>query len=126
MNSTINSILQNAKLIYKESIQSNNEIIEELALSIITDIKILQDNKEISKPRERITLNDEKSKDINILAYIFSEYEHSLLFSNDNQSNAIQKISDLLDVKSTTFRNKRDYYDSYTTDIHPTKYLITL
>lgn len=114
MKSTINSVLQNAKLIYKESIQSNNETIEELALSIITDIKILQNNKEISKPRERITFNDEKSKDINILAYVFSEYEHSSLFPNDNQSDAIKKISGLFNVKYDTFRLKRDYYDSFT------------
>jgi len=114
MNSSIDTILKNAKLIYKESIQVNNETIEELALSIITDIKILQDNKEISKPRERITLNNEKSKDINILAYVFSEYEHSSLFPIDTQSKAFKKITNILDVKYNTFTNKRDTYDSYT------------
>jgi len=114
MNLIFNTILENAKLIYKESNQIDNEKIEELALSIIIDIKKLQSDKKKYKPRERITLSDEKSKDVNILAYVFSEYEHSSLFPMENQSNAIKKISKLLDVKYNTFRNKRDNYDRYT------------
>jgi len=114
MNLIFNTILENAKLIYKESNQIDNEKIEELALSIIIDIKKLQSDKKKYKPRERITLSDEKSKDVNILAYVFSEYEHTSLFPNDNQLSALTKITNLIDVKPNTFKNKRDAYDSYT------------
>ncbi len=110
----LNNILDNAKLIYKESNLIDNEKIEELTLSIIIDIKNLQNDQKEYIPRERVTLSDEKSKDVNILAYVFSEYEHTSLFPDDNQSDAIQKISNLLDVKYHTFRNKRDNYDRYT------------
>ena len=114
MNSLFKNILDNAKLIYKKSNLIDNEKIEELALSIIIDIKNLQNDKKEYIPRERVTISDEKSKDVNILAYVFSEYEHTSLFPDDNQSDAIQKIRDLLDVKYHTFKNKRDYYDTYT------------
>jgi len=114
MNKTFESILSNAKSIYKESIKIDNVIIEELALSIITDIKILQSEKKPSIQRERVRLDNEHSKDVDTLAYIFSEYEHTALFPDNTQTAAFKKVSDLLNVKHNTFTNKRDYFDSHT------------
>ncbi len=129
MNELVESILSNTKKAYKESALIDNLVIQDLLLSVLADCSRLQDSiaskdvasnfvddkdKKVFKPRERITLSDEKSRDINIIAYIFSKYEHTALFPNKNQTDAFKEISKLLDVKPTTFRNKRDAFDRFT------------
>jgi hypothetical protein len=119
MDSRLNNILQNAKSIYRESIQENNSVIEELSLSIITEVTILnndenRENFQHKELRRRVRLDDEHSRDVDILAYVFSEYEHIALFPNDTQTSAFTKVSDILNTKPNTFSNKRDFFDSHT------------
>ena len=117
MNDKQDNILNNAKSILRESILSNNKIIEELSLLIIADVAVLIDNesKNTSKvDRTRVRLDNEHSRDVNIMAYIFSEYEHTALFPNDTQTSAFTKVSKILNVKPNTFSNKRDFFDSHT------------
>ncbi len=116
MKNIIESILDNAKKAYKESVMIDNIVIQELLLSILTDAKRLQEPIEpkIQKTRERITLKETHSRDIDIIAYIFSEYEHSSLFPEKSQTDAVQHISDVMNVKYNTFTNKRDAFDRYT------------
>ena len=118
MDSIVSNILNNAKLAYKEIVISDNEVIQELLLSILADSKRLQGLKinsvSTSVPRERVTLDRERSADINTIAYIFSEYEHTSLFPNLNQTQAFKEVSKILNVKQNTFTNKRDAFDKFT------------
>ena len=119
MDNGLNDILQNAKSIYRESIKENNSVIEELSLSIITEVTILKnaknrENFQSKEPRRRDRLNNEHSRDVDIVAYIFSEYEHIALFPDDKQTSAFKKVSEILNTKPNTFSNKRDFFDSHT------------
>jgi hypothetical protein len=126
MDMLVESILSNTKKAYKESVLIDNSIIQDLLLSVLADCSRLADsidkqelicNVESSDKRitrVRSTLSDDHSKDINIVAYVFSEYEHTSLFPNKSQTEAFEEASGLLNVKLTTFRNKRDAYDRYT------------
>ena len=116
MKTITENILDNAKKAYKESVIIDNTVIQELLLSILTDVKRLQEPVEpkVHKNRERLTLSETHSKDIDIIAYIFSEYEHTSLFPNKSQTDAVQYISKLMNVKYKTFTNKRDSFDRYT------------
>ncbi|MEA3419942.1 MAG: hypothetical protein U9Q90_11160 [Campylobacterota bacterium] len=110
------SILDNAKKAYKESVVIGSIEIQELLLSILTDTIRLQESVESSanKPGEGILSEDTQPRDINIIAYVFSEYEHTSLFPNKSQTNAVKYVSQLLNVKYNTFKNKRDAFDRYT------------
>jgi len=122
MKKITDNIIENAKKAYKESILIDNTTIQDLVLTIITETKKLQEipKKELSirrnilSTRERVLLEDGQSHDINIIAYIFSEYEHTALFPNINQTEAVSIIANLMNVKYKTFTNRRDRYDRYT------------
>lgn len=122
MKEIIDNIMENAKKAYKESIIIDNIVIQDLILTIITETKKLQEipKKELNtvrhipSTRERVLLEDSQSNDINVIAYIFSEYEHTALFPNMNQTEAVSAIADLMNVKYKTFTNRRDRYDRYT------------
>ena len=117
MNSIVDNILLNAKKAYKESVIIENIELQELILSILTDISRIKETSKTNRrhmPRERIILDDEHAEDTNVLAYVFSEYEHTSLFPDKSQTEAFQFIADLLNVKYKTFSNKRDAFDKYT------------
>jgi len=124
MTKIIENIMNNTKQAYKESVIVDNTVIQDLLLAILTDTNRLQEIakiekeepiiKKVSKTRERVLLEDNQSNDINIIAYVFSEYEHTALFPNINQTEAVSMIADLMAVKYKTFTNRRDRYDRYT------------
>jgi ribosome-binding protein aMBF1 (putative translation factor) len=51
---------------------------------------------------------------LNKIAYYLSKFEHYSLFERDlNQGETLKKLADILAVKVTTLKNKRDLYDPY-------------
>jgi len=62
----LNSILDNARIAYKESVLIDNEIIEEQLLSIMTSTKILlnemKSNTDLNKPKIKDTVNNESDE----------------------------------------------------------------
>jgi hypothetical protein len=66
--------------------------------------------------RSRVHKRVKDPKDVNIVAYFLSKYEHHDLFigQNYNQSETFTKASELLGVPMGTLRNIRDAFDRYT------------
>jgi len=131
MRKELDSILQNVKLAYKESVLIENDIIQDILLTVLTDVKMLEDKISITKlrpglkvkktlednqytSRNRVSIEEQQSYDINVIAYVFSEYEHTALFPNKNQTESVTVISNLMSVKYKTFTNRRDRFDRYT------------
>jgi hypothetical protein len=116
LETSVESILANAKKAYKESVAIGSIEIQELLLSILTDVIKLQEPTKfgVHKPKEKALPVDTPSRDIDTIAYVFSEYEHRSLFPDKSQADAIRHVSQLLNVKYNTFRNKRDAFDRHT------------
>lgn len=67
----------------------------------------------VKRPRGNIESLDNEHK----VAYYLSRFEHDKLFPNNNQSQAFEEISEILGVKLTTIRNKRDMFDPFCNNI---------
>lgn len=110
------NIINNAKKAYKESVIVGNIEIQELLLSILTDAINLQKLSETNayKQKKGMSPDEVHAREVNIIAYVFSEYEHTSLFPDKSQTEAIKYLSQLLNIKYNTFKSKRDAFDRYT------------
>lgn len=70
------------------------------------------------KSREHAIIIDQGSRDmINKVAYYLSRFDHEGLFPSMNFSEAIKIISNILNVKPNTLKNKRDSFDPYCNEL---------
>ena len=121
----LNKILKTAKEAYKTSISQNYNEVQDLLLNQITDITILKEylNNEIdttctlNKTRTFSSRENIDNKEaVNKVAYFLSRFEHTDLF-NCSQTEAMDKISILLNIKKTSLRNIRDSFDPYVNEL---------
>ncbi len=113
---TLDKIIETAKEAYKESIIIDNEKMQDLLLSIITMTDQLRNVTVVNKRNvaSRDTISDSKYKDMACIAYILSEFGHEVFDPNKTQAQVIEDIANVLDTKSGTIRNIRDFLDTYT------------
>ena len=88
--------------------------------------EILMPLKEILEVIDKSNYNDKNpiSNEIDleqyktqILAYYLSRFDHYDIYPNLNQNEALNLIANLLNIKKSTLRLARDYFDSKTTKI---------
>lgn len=69
-------------------------------------------------PREKRERMDRSSTEIeNKVAYYLARFDHESLFPRLNQNKSFEKISQILNVKPNTIKNKRDYFDSFVNEL---------
>ena len=102
----------------KISIMNRYSEVEPILFDILKDLNQLnsQNNENIVLSENRIKLSYSTADAMYRVAYWLSKNDHEALYPYLSQSQAIQKIADLLSVKVTTLRNTRDYYDRFIVD----------
>lgn len=108
MNETINKIIENSKKAYKKSILLNNEELEELIFSILTDSKKLLDEIESKRITKNKSIVMERTEDEEIkrvkrkIPSWFSkpeQFNHKILVAYLKLSNKNQKPVPLIDLE---------------------------
>ena len=102
----------------KISIMNRYSEVEPILFDILKDLNQLnsQNNENIVLSENRIKLSCGTADAMYRVAYWLSKNDHEALYPYLSQSQAIQRIADLLNVKVTTLRNTRDYYDRFIVD----------
>ncbi|MTI69244.1 MAG: hypothetical protein FH751_03170 [Firmicutes bacterium] len=116
------------KLILQKVIEKNKELSDiEIALESSRLVTVYKNNKQdtIIKTNDnntrkrRSSISDEIIEKEHKVAYYLSRFEHDLLFPQYNQSQAFDKISNILGIKVNTLKNKRDLFDPFCNKIKP-------
>ncbi|WP_326512181.1 hypothetical protein [Clostridium intestinale] len=87
----------------------------ETTLNDIKDIKIQSQKR--GNYRTRDLISDEALDNEHKVAYYLSRFEHDLLFPELNQTDAFIRISEILQIKDATLRQKRDRFDPFCNSI---------
>ncbi len=111
-------------ILYPEELSKKLQNIQNIAIEnkyskILAPVSELMNYlKNINLPNKTIPSEIDFKKDkIQILAYYLSRFDHYDIFPNLNQNEALEKISTMLNIKKTTLRLARDYFDSKITKI---------
>ena len=76
--------------------------------------------KEISNVKQRdkrVQVDEELLEKEHKVAYYFSRFEHDILFPQYTQDKAFEKVSEILGVKKSTLKHKRDAFDPFVNKI---------
>lgn len=108
-------IEQKIKNAIKISIMNKYSEVEPILFDILKDLNQLHNpkNENMVLSENRIKLSHSVADSMYRVAYWLSKNDHDALYPYLSQAQAIEKIADLLNVKVTTLRNTRDYYDRF-------------
>lgn len=86
---------------------------------IFDDVKLNNSKEQKSSKRSfhRSKISDKDLRKEHSVAYYLSRFEHDILYPDFSQSQAIEHISKVLGVKSSTLRQKRDAFDPYVNEL---------
>lgn len=121
MNETINKILENSKKAYKKSILIENDELEDLLLSIVTDSKKLLDEYEDQKTEVKNIASPERTEDEEIqrvkkkIPSWFSkpnQYNHKILVAYLKLSNDNKNTVSLIDLERESGLNNSHKFNS--------------
>ena len=121
MNKTINNILENSKKAYKKSILIENDELEDLLLSIITDSKKLLDEYEDKKTKVKNKASSERTEDEEIqrvkkkIPSWFSkpnQYNHKILVAYLKLSTDNRNTVSLIDLERESGLNNSHKFNS--------------
>lgn len=117
MKNTLAELKKLAHLGYETAILNAEPKSKEIFWEIIklTELTSISPEEATNIPAKRSydQYSEEQRDDIYLVAFCFSYFGHKVLFPNDNQTNALKKAAQLLDVKYTTLKNRRDLFDGH-------------
>lgn len=124
MNNLLNEIKELAQEGYEKAIVSHDTSNKELFLNIMLKAEVVLNNFEYKKffktqPNVKKTdrtyqrIEDNAKKEIYLIAYCFSYYEHSCLYPQYSQDKAFNIAAEKLGVKKNTLKNIRDWFDGH-------------
>ncbi len=105
----------------EQSIVDRNKESKEIFLEILLKAEVAL-NKSDAKPvatfststgRKHDKISDEARHNLNVVAYAFSEYKHTMLYPLVTQQEAFYRASQKLGVKKNTLSAKRDAFDGH-------------
>ena len=106
-------------ILYPEELSKKLQNIQNIAIKnkygeVLTPInELIEYLENINLPNKTCSNEIDFKKDkVQILAYYLSRFDHYDIFPNLNQNEALEKISAMLNIKKTTLRLARDYFDS--------------
>ncbi len=120
----VQEIRQLARQGMKDMILADDSKTEEIFLEIMEKSKSILDRlerKDFSKEntsKENVRtrtgrIPDDVKQKVNLVAYCFSEYEHTSLYPNRSQQEAFELAAQALEVKKNTLSNIRDSFDGH-------------
>lgn len=124
MYNLLNTIKELAQKGYEKSVISNDADNKELFLNIMLKTEIVLNNVE-NKNKVKIQFNEKKTnrtyekiedntkREMYLIAYCFSYYEHTCLYPQYNQDKAFNVAAEKLGVKKSTLKNARDWFDGH-------------
>ena len=123
MDILLNEIKKLAKNGYEEAIISNELKSKDTFLNILLKAEIALNNtnkiKDFEKPntknpdRTYEKIEDNIKKDMYLVAYCFSYYEHTSLYPQYTQDKAFNIAAEKLGIKKNTLKNTRDWFDGH-------------
>ncbi len=102
----------------------NDEIGKKIFLEILVHTKMIEYNKEARQAVNNIFLEfpymrtysritKEVRKEMHLIAFCFSYFEHTSLYPYESQDRALELASETLEIKKSSLRNIRDMFDGH-------------